>query len=189
MINQLASPHYLGTDPNAGTAASSVLRGIEKYVVSRGYECSTMEYKGWTRMGPHEREFVLADRPDLDWMRKGILNPNGAVWLIVGWYDQAGNGQWKRTGGHWVTMVGFDAKDPNALLIHNPGTQGNGAQPDDPAQDVVHLTPVRAGTLITDEGKDVEAFGRYRISGPGLGVAPGQVAILDAAIVVVVSKL
>lgn len=189
MINELASPHYLGTDPNAGTGSASVLRGIEKYVVSCGYQCSTMEYEGWTKMGSHEREFVMADRPDLNWMKKGILNPNGAVWLVVGWYNRAGDGQWKRAGGHWVTMVGFDAKDPNTLLIHNPGTRGNGGQPDNPAQDVIHLTPVNTGTLVTDNGQEVDAFGRYRISGPGLPVARGRIAILDAAIVVVISKL
>jgi hypothetical protein len=189
MINLLASPHYLGTDPNMGTGIGSVLRGIEKYVVSRGYQCSTMEYEGWSRMDQHEEEFVMADKPDLNWMRKGVLDPHGVVWLAVGWYNQTGNGQWKRTGGHWVPLVGFDAKNPNALLIHNPGTRGNGSQPDDPAQDVIHLRPVGAGTLVTGEGPDLDASGRYQIAGPGLPMNPGQVAFLDAAIVVVISKL
>ena len=184
MINLLASPHYLGTDPNAATAPASVLRGIEKYVVSRGYQCTTMEYEGWTRMGQREEEFVMADRPNLDWMKKGVLDPHGAVWLIVGWYSQTGDGQWKRTGGHWVTLVGFDARNPNALFIHNPGMRGN-----DPAQDVIYLRPAGTGTLVTGYGPEQDTFGRYLISGPGLPMSPGGVAFLDAAIVVSVAKL
>jgi hypothetical protein len=189
LINSLASPHYLGTDPDKGTGSGSVLRGIEKYVVAHGYQCTTMEYKGMYELGRREREFIVADRPDLDWMKKGMLDPHGAVWLAVGWYTQTGEGHWKRTGGHWVPMVGFDAADPCALLIHNPGTRGNGDRPDDPAQDVVHLKEVSAGTLDMDDGPEHDAAGRYILSGPGLPIGPDKVAFLDSAIVVVVSKL
>lgn len=189
MINQLASTHYLGTDPNAGTDPGSVLRGIEKYVVRHGYQCTTMEYKGWDRFRNSEEEFVTADRPDLAWIKGGILDPHGAVWLIVGWYAQTADSQWKRTGGHWVTVVGFDASHPNILLIHNPGTRGNGDQPDDPAQDVIYLKPVAAGTLITGHGPDLDASGRYQINGSALPMGRDTVAFLDAAIVMVVNKL
>lgn len=189
LINLLASSHYLGTDPDKGTGCGSVLKGIEKYVVANGYQCTTMEYKGLKVLGRREQEFNIADRPDLDWMKRGILDPHGAVWLDVGWYTQTAGGQWKRTGGHWVPMVGFDATDENALLIHNPGTRGNGDRPDDPAKDVVHLKPVDGGTLDTGYGPAEDAAGRYQIAGPGLPMARDQVAFLEAAIVVVVSKL
>ena len=189
LINLLASPHYLGTDPDKGTGCGSVLKGIEKYVVANGYQCTTMEYKGLKVLGRREEEFNIADRPDLDWMKRGILDPHGAVWLDVGWYSQMAGGQWKRTGGHWVPMVGFDATDEYALLIHNPGTRGNGDRPDDPAKDVVHLKPVDGGTLDTGYGPAEDAAGRYQIAGPGLPMGRDQVAFLEAAIVVVVSKL
>lgn len=189
MINLLASPHYLGTDPEKGTGAGAVLRGIEKYVVGHGYQCTTMEYEGWSKVGDRQREFVMADRPDLDWLKKGILDPHGAAWLAIGWYTRTGDGQWKRSGGHWVAMVGFDARDPHALLIHNPGTRGNGNLPDDPAKDVVHLEPANAGTLDTGDGPSLDASGRYQVSGPGLPMRHDEIAFLDAAIVLVVSKL
>jgi hypothetical protein len=189
LINLLASPHYLGTDPDRGTGCGSVLKGIEKYVVSHGYQCTTMEYKGLKVLGRREEEFNIADRPDLDWMKRGILDPHGAVWLDVGWYTRTAEGQWKRTGGHWVPMVGYDPKDEYALLIHNPGTRGNGDGPDDPAKDVVHLQAVAAGTLNTGYGPAEDAAGRYQIAGPGLPMGSDKVAFLEAAIVVVVSKL
>jgi len=189
LINSLASPHYLGTDEDHGTGSGSVLKGIEKYVVAHGYQCTTMEYEGLAHLGRHEEEFIVADKPDLDWMKKGVLDPHGAVWLDVGWYTQTGDGQWKRSGGHWVPMVGFDAADPYALLIHNPGTRGNAGQPDDPARDVVHLQVVDTGTLDLGNGPTVSAAGRYVVAGPGLPKSHDTVAFLEAAIVVVVSKL
>jgi len=189
LINSLASTHYLGTDEDHGTGSGSVLKGIEKYVVAQGYQCTTLEYEGLAHLGRHEEEFIVADRPNLDWMKHGILDPHGAVWLDVGWYTRADDGQWKRSGGHWVPMVGFDAADPNALLIHNPGTRGNGGQPDDPAADVEHLQAVDAGTLDTGYGPPVNAAGRYQVAGPGLPMSPDKAAFLEAAIVVVVSKL
>ena len=189
LINTLASPHYLGTDPDRGTGSGSVLKGIEKYVVAHGYQCTTMEYEGMYELGRREREFIIADRPDLNWMKRGILDPRGAVWLGIGWYTQTGEVRWKRTGGHWVPMVGFDTTDAGALLIHNPGTRGNGDLPDDPERDVVHLKLMTEGTLEMDGGPEHSAVGRYQVDGPGLPMGRDQVAFLDSAIVVVVSKL
>lgn len=189
LINLLATPGYLGTDPRKGTAPGTVLSGLEKYVVSKGYQCSTMEYEGWRPVGRGRELFVKADRPDLDWMKAGILNPHGVVWLNIGWYTSTSDGQWKRKGGHWVALVGFDAHDPSALFIDNPGTRDNGDKPGDPAREVVYLRPIGAGTLDTGEGPAQDTSKMYQVSGPGLPIRPGTMAFLDGAIVLVVDKL
>lgn len=189
LVNELASTRYLGTVSDNGTKPTLVLSGIENYIVGQGYQCTTMEYKGWPKLARREEEFVQGTRPDLAWIRQGISNPHGAVWLNVGWYTRTGEGQWKRTGGHWVALVGCGDSDPQTLLIHNPSTPGKDSQTDDPAQDVVQLQPIAAGTLETGEGPAQDAAGRYQISGPGLPMGRDQVAFLDAAIVMVVAKL
>lgn len=189
LINLMASPRYLGTDPEKGTGPDTVLNGVENYVVGQGYQCSTMEYEGWHRLQCRHEEFVMGTKTDLDWLKKGVRDPHGVVWLNVGWYTRAGEDQWKRTGGHWVTMTGFAAADARTLLIDNPSTPGNGDQPDDPANDVVHLQPVDAGTLYKQEGMTQDAAGMYMMSGPGLPMGHDTVAFLDGAIVLVVGKL
>jgi hypothetical protein len=161
---------------------------MEKYILAKGYQCSTLEYEGWREVGRNRQRFVKGARPDLDWLKKGVLDPNGAVWLTIGWYTCTGESRWKRTGGHWVTLVGFDAADPYALLVHNPSKRVNGGKPGDFSRDMVHFQPVTAGTLDTGKGTTQDAAGLYQISGPGLPKGKNVVAFLDSAIVLVVAK-
>jgi hypothetical protein len=146
-------------------------------------------------VGSSQRDKIKAPRPDLDWLKQAILDPHGAVWLNIGWYVPGdGDNEWKRTGGHWVTLVGYGAPsadetpNPRLLLIHNPATRGNGDAPDAAAKDVVYLQRIDEGTLDTGKDTTQDAAGMYRISGPGLPVSKGVVAILDTAIVLVVGK-
>jgi hypothetical protein len=192
LINLLASSDYFGTDPENGTAPGSVLSGVQKYIEEKGYQCRRLEYEGWRNVGSAEAATVKAARPDLDWLSGGVTNPHGAVWLNIGWYREITDGEWKRTGGHWVTLVGVRPGeadgDPPIFLIHNPATRGNGDQPDDPDKDVVYLKAVDSGTLDTGKTSTEDASGMYQLSGPGLPIAKGvDAAFLDAAIVVVVA--
>jgi hypothetical protein len=186
LINLLASSDYFGTDPANGTSPGEVLSGVQKYVEDNGYRCERLEYEGWRKVGRNNQDEIKASRPSLDWIKEGIRNPHGAVWLNIGWYTQNGDGEWKRTGGHWVTLVGCgNADDANQLLIHNPGMRGS----DNPANDVVHLQPVAEGTLDTGRQSTEDASGMYLISGLGLPISRGvDAAFLDAAIVLVVSR-
>jgi hypothetical protein len=194
LINLLASSDYFETDPANGTSPGTVLSGVEKYVQAQGYQCERLEYEGWRKVGRSQQDKIKASRPDLDWLKEGILNPHGAVWLNIGWYVRSGDSdqEWKRNGGHWVTLVGYGAADPGdtpnpqLLLIHNPATRGNGDAPDLAAQDVVYLQQVDAGTLDTGKDSTEDAAGMYQISGPGLPKGKNVVAFLDAAIVLVV---
>jgi hypothetical protein len=166
-----------------------VLSGVQKYVTDQGYHCKRLEYEGWRSVGRSREGMVKATKPNLDWLKQGISDPHGSAWLNVGWYTKVDDGEWKRTGGHWVTLVGFDATDPNILLIHNPLTRGNGDKPDDPAKDIVRLKLITGGTLDTGKDSTEDAAGRYQVSGPGLPIAHAvDAAFLDAAIVLVVGS-
>jgi hypothetical protein len=194
LINLLASSDYFATDPTNGTSPGTVLSGVENYVRNQGYACARLEYEGWRPVGRRQQDKIKAPRPELDWLKEGILDPHGAVWLNIGWYvrSAADGPEWKRTGGHWVTLVGYGAADPNdppnpqLLLIHNPATRGNGDAPDSAANDIIYLHPVDAGTLITGKNTTEDAAGMYQISGPGLPKGKDVVAFLDTAIVLVV---
>lgn len=186
LINQLVLPGYFDTDPNTGTTPGSVLTGVQRYVENHGYHCARLEYEGWRRVGHDNADAVKDSCPQLDWIADGIRDPHGAVWLNVGWYAQDGAGEWKRTGGHWVTVVGY-GNAPHILLIHNPALRRNNDQPDDPARDLIRLDPLSSGTLHTGGQSTENATGLYRVSGPGLPLDRGvDAAILDAAVVFVI---
>ena len=191
LINLLASPDYFGTDPENGTPPGAVLTGVQKYVEKKGYSCARLEYEGWRKIGRNAPVAVKARHPGLDWLERGISGPNGAVWLNIGWYKQVGDGEWKRTGGHWVTLVGYGATqagtamDPLLLLISNPATSKGDLE--DVSGDVVHLRQVEEGTLDTGKESTEDAAGMYQVSGPGLPISRNvDVAFLDAAIVLVI---
>lgn len=186
LINQLALPGYFNTDPNTGTTPENVLVGVQRYVENHGYHCARLEYEGWRDVGRDNADAVKDSRPQLDWIAHAIRDPRGAVWLNVGWYKRTGANEWKRNGGHWVTVVGC-GDDNHVLLIHNPARRGIAGQPDDPAKDIVHLDEVGDGTLHTGRESTENATGMYRVSGPGLPLDRGvDAAFLDAAVVFVI---
>jgi len=193
LINILASSDYFGTDPKNGTSPGEVLTGVQKYVNAKGYGCERIEYEGWRKIGKNNSEMVKAARPVLDWIKEGIRNPNGAVWLNIGWYKQLDQAHWKRTGGHWVTLVGYEGGistatlDSTLFLIHNPATSGKGDRADNLGKDGIHLERVSEGTLDTGGNSTEDAAGMFQVHGAGLPMSKGvDAAFLDAAIVLVV---
>ena len=188
LINQLASPGYLDTNPDNGTGPGAVLGALQKYIDDKGYTCARLEYEGWRSVGRDHQDAVLAPRPDLDWLKSGIRNPRGAVWLNIGWYQHTAPGQWKRTGGHWVALVG--AAGSNDLLIHNSLLRfPNDGTSADLARDILHLLPVAEGTLQTGATSTQDAAGLYQLSGPALPLGRHvDAAFLDAAIVLVLKR-
>jgi len=157
VVHYLASPDYLKTDANSGTNPAKILIGLTAYLADCGYGEATLEYEGWREVS--ERFDQGAERPDLDWLRAGIDNPTGAVWLNVGWYKyNSDTDEYYRVGGHWVTLVGHgvDAdgeEDPAAFVIHNPlSKNGNRV-----SHDIIYAEQITSGTLT--------ATGQNRLKG------------------------
>ncbi|HYC93907.1 MAG TPA: hypothetical protein VEO54_32200 [Thermoanaerobaculia bacterium] len=115
MIRKLASLKYMKTSPSIGTDPAQLLQGIEAYVTDAGYAIAELSHEGWR---PVPEDYDAGEFPVLDDIRGAIADDQSAVWLNVGWYDYDDeSGDYARTGGHWVTVVGYDGDD---LLIHDP---------------------------------------------------------------------
>lgn len=115
LIRTLASKEYMSTSPTMGTDPDRVLAGIEAYVNDAGYSIEELSFEGWR---PVPEEYAYSELPDLDDVRTAIADAQSAVWLNVGWYTyDEDTGDYKRSGGHWVTVVGYVGDD---LLIHDP---------------------------------------------------------------------
>lgn len=188
MVRTLASADYLDTDTGNGTNPKKVLLGLTAYLAECDLEAASLQYEGWRAV---PEEFAGGEsRPSLAWIKAGIKQAGGAVWLNVGWYRVEGD-QYIRYGGHWVTLVGFGTKaegeeDADAFVIHNPSPKtGHGA-----FGDVVYFEEIEEGTLAN--GKEViqglprSAKGYFQVTG-ALPTPANSVAILDGAIVLQMS--
>ena len=187
LIHTLAARDYMDADDGAGPPG--VARGIKKYVTGAGYRIARLEYQGWRR-GPRDAP-PLDDTPQLDWLKAGVADPHGAVFLNIGWYTQEpGSKDFKRLGGHWMTVVGYgvDAqgrKDPRVLLIHDPALRTGLA----PKTQHVRLEELKSGQLTGGErGLPRPAAGFYSLREGMVIKKSVQAAILDAAVVLVLAK-
>jgi len=174
MIKTLSGPGYMKTNPSMGTDVSQVLAGVETYVSEAGYTLAELSYAGWR---PAPEDSVAGEYPDLDAIKTAIADDQSAVWLNVGWYKyDEDSGDYRRTGGHWVTVVGYDHDD---LLIHDPAPgAGRGFR-----TQTISLEELTEGRLIGNQrGLPRSAEGYYEVGGE-MAVPNGTTCILDGAVV------
>ncbi|MHC4736342.1 MAG: hypothetical protein ACYTDW_18080, partial [Planctomycetota bacterium] len=179
----LASESYMNTSLEYGTGTTKLIRGVRKYIKERGYEISRLEYQGWRK---HPKEIPWGSSiPKLDWIKQGITG-NGTVWMNVGWYKyKAGEDEYTRIAGHWVTLVGYgkDGKgqlNPNILIIHDPSPRTG----KEFSNEFILVSRIRSGRLTGEwVGLPRRATGYYKFTG-GMHIKRGaDFAILDGAVV------
>jgi hypothetical protein len=174
MIKLLADADLMNTNPEKGTDVSEVIAGVQGYIENAGYEIGQLQYSGWR---PAPRDVVAGKFPDLDAVKEAIADPHGAAWLNVGWYryDEA-SGNYARSGGHWVTVVGYDGDD---LLIHDPSPRaGTGF-----STQRIQFEPIEEGRLTGRQANLPRSAKGYFIVGGEMKVSKNVTCILDGAVV------
>jgi hypothetical protein len=192
MVRTLVSGDYMATSEN-GTTPSHAIYGIRRFISERGYFCQRLEYEGWRTLFGPVRRTKIAEYPKLDWLKTAVAEPNGAAWLLVGFYVHGDEpDQWRKVHGHALAVVGYGTdgviSNPNILLIDNPGVANLSGELKD---QTILLTPAEGAKLISDhEDLPDKPAGLLRISGPGLAIAPGKydAAFLEGAIVLVIGR-
>lgn len=121
----LGSSEYMSTG-DKGTSPRQVLDGVARFLKSETPNAE-LSYHGNRKVpGRYNPERISDVSPQ--WLMSGIAKDDH-IWLNIGWYQRLSNGELKRTGGHWVTLVGYErfgsGKDgiKDALLIHDPATR------------------------------------------------------------------
>ncbi len=125
----LAGPGYMQTAPDSGTSKERLIAGVHDYVRDRGYRVHAIEYLGIEVYYDPERPLGHS-APDLAQIRSGLA-AGASCWLQIGWYRRIGE-DYRKTGGHWVTLTGYGADaggtpDASVLVIRDPSPRaGNG---------------------------------------------------------------
>lgn len=173
MIRQLSGPDYMKTSPSIGTDVAQVLAGVEAYVTEAGYTISELAYEGWR---PVPDGVATNEYPDLDDIKAAVADEKSAVWLNVGWYTYDDESEeYVRSGGHWVTVVGYVRDD---LLIHDPSpSAGAGFR-----TQRISLEELTEGRL-TGKQRNLPrpASGYYEVGGE-MAIASGKTCILDGVV-------
>jgi hypothetical protein len=183
LVRALASKPYMSTSEYNGTGSRGVLKGIDLYLRAHGYRAARLEYQGWRA---HQLRYSTGVRtPEVSFIAQGLTD-GGVALVNVGWYRPGQKpGVYRRKGGHWLTVVGagVDAQgrdDPDALVLHDPAPWSGS----EPRAHRVRAEPLGEGWLFGEDGPfPAEGF---RVLRGDLEVKrPGEVAIIDGAVVLV----
>lgn len=114
MVMDLAQ-NYMKTSTRNGTGTTGLMNGVDRYAKKFLSGYTLLEYEGWRK---HPKKFATSTKvPDTKRLRSAVSSRSTA-WLNIGWYKAvAGSDDYKRIGGHWVTLVGTTR---NKLIIHDP---------------------------------------------------------------------
>ncbi|MFP5212435.1 MAG: hypothetical protein ACLGPL_03570 [Acidobacteriota bacterium] len=184
LVRLLGSDRYVGTTMEKGSSPEQIMLGVSRFLKDRGYDYERMQYQGWRQ---HSAQFSTGvTTPDLNWIKAGMLG-NSAVWLNLGWYlyDEAKR-EYRRTGGHWVTMVGYGVDEhgtanDSVLIVHDPFPRNGMA----PSNDYLHLERINDDAMIQSREAPpggISAKGQYRLT-RGIAMKTGARALLDGAII------
>ncbi len=174
LVKLLASSRYMNTDIWRGTTTIDFLRGVDAIAMDLFGGYRSLEYQGWKK---HPVQFSTGTKvPDIRWITDGV-SKDSTVWLNVGWYQYDWlNDTYYRVGGHWVTLVGYDA---GILIIHDPAPRAGQSF----ANEYVHTSRIGSGVLTGKKTGLPRSASGYLLLGKGMHIKKiADVAIVDGAV-------
>lgn len=181
MIRELASDGGMRTWKVGYTSAFRFLRGVDRYLVSRGVRRKRLKAQGWKFF---QREFSTGvDRPEPDWIRRGVREGSTA-WLLIVWYRRGKEPDlFESFAGHYVTVAGYGVDRqgrpaPDTLIIHDPSDRAGTAA----SKQFVKLRRLKKGRL-RDWKRPVDAEGYYSVEGEMKIKEGAELGVIQAAFV------
>lgn len=174
IVKKLASKPYMNTSLENGTGTTGVLRGVDKMAkeLFGGYE--KLVYEGWRK---HPALYSQGVKVPTVGRLKSAISSQSAAWINVGWYTyEQEKDEYKRVGGHWVTLVG---STDNQLVVHDPAPRAGQRF----ANEFVDYRILKSGMLVGKKsGLPTPASGRIRLV-EGMHVkSKADVGIIDGVV-------
>ena len=174
LVTLLASSSYMNTSLKNGTGTSGVLRGVHRYVNEHLGGYRTLSYQGWRK---HPAKFGTGTRvPTIGFVERGV-HRRSAAWINVGWYRRGETQrEYRRVGGHWVTLVGIDTRK-RQIIINDPAPRASNGQ------EYVTYRQLLGGRLVgKKQGLPTDAKG-YLELGTGMHLhRKADTAIIDGVV-------
>lgn len=182
MARRLGAPRYMDTGLSShGTTVADFLKGLERYLADYSGESFSIRYMGWAT---HPERFSTKLRaPDFDEVCRAVAG-GGAVFLDLGWYlFEEDQGIYRRNGGHWVTLVGYDWPEGERfprLRVHDPAPWSG----KDRQTHLVILGPAGKEPFSTRSGIRIGSLEPYLRIERGLSFKRGtKLALIEGAVI------
>lgn len=175
LISTIGSSEYINTSPG-GASPDMICNGVQKFLNDRNFRDAKIKFYGWRPIPP---KFKAPSKiPDLEFAKKALLDTRTAVWLNIGWYSyNERKDEYKRTGGHWVTLVGYGHNgknaDSEALIIHDPETRWR-------LNDYIKPKTIASGVLtgkLQNMPQDAKGYAAYSTGLNSYGIIEGMVVL------------
>ena len=178
LIRKLGTPDYMKVHPVKGCGPTGMMNAIKRFSFERGYR-TLVEYAGW-----RTRNYRVAEKPDVHWLLQSVRGPSSLI-VNIGWYktDPATRTH-TRLGGHYITVVGYEAADHKTwLYIHDPAKRSSPRPRNSLTKCPVkcQLKPLPAGDMMKPEEDDAFSAEGYLLL-DGIRLKKGaDCAIIDGA--------
>ncbi|MEP2101506.1 MAG: C39 family peptidase [Parasphingorhabdus sp.] len=176
---KLASNDYMNTSLKNGTGLDGFIFGVDRFARENFRAYKRLQRRGWRHLSDGYERFDSDKLISVDWLAAGVSN-RSAVWLNIGWYVHTEEeDRYRRIGGHWVTLVGYDFNRDSQFVIHDPSPRaGSGLK-----NHKITVSPIATGGLTGDKkSMPGTAVGLLKID-EGILMKPGaDTAIIDAAV-------
>ena len=161
LIKILSSCDYMNTIDGEGTTLSGLVKGLEKYVLERGYDIS-IRYKGLEENAEDVKQYFAGEEINPEWIKEELKYESNLV-LAVNFYKNI-NGYLKFIEAHDVTVTGFNDNDGFKLHIHDPAEKSETKPETRTCDPVWHSkSDIELGGMKLYPGSDV-AFVRYVVA-------------------------
>ncbi len=147
MVKVLGNKNHMDAFEN-GTSLARMAKSVRKYLSERGHQLKevNVQYIGNPGGKIEDLSYVnlkqMVKSIDFTLIKEGLINPKSTMILVWGRYKMDRGGSLIRSGGHYVTAVGYDIDEnnkirKNTLIVHNPSTG-----PKKPKQEYLKLRPL-----------------------------------------------
>ncbi|MFH1931717.1 MAG: C39 family peptidase [Pseudomonadota bacterium] len=173
LILEISSSKHMKTDNKKGTQPKNIVAGLEKFIKDKGYGVK-IKTMGWRSKAKR-----IGEKPDIKWMLNSVKSNSNLI-LNIGWYVFGQNENiYQRTGGHYVTVVGFDTDGTYPIFYVYDPAKRDGLNKETRRCSLKNL---RSDTVLRlQSGSMISASGFYELHGLKIK-KNNDLAIIDGAI-------
>lgn len=147
----------MNTTRKGGTTINGFIKGLSKYIKSKGYKIDKLNYQGWEQC---DRNYFTGIKKPRPYSIFDSFDDRTCVWLKIGWYKYfPAKKEYVRFAGHFVNVVAID-KTNKQLIIHDSAPRSGIKK----QSDKVSIEKIESGKLVSGWVKPFDTNSMYKLN-------------------------